>query len=137
VDQQKPHIHLQRRKPDLKFENGEIEHVSLILGYTDNTEHLTLNEILKMFDEKLEKFFKQEKSKDMNSGQMTTIRPSYLQVTFTISPLIIPNTSDSMTLLSTNLFSFYNSGLHFDRFSKSCGAGFTTSNSALKRIMVK
>jgi hypothetical protein len=25
----------------------------------DNTEHLTLNEILKMFDEKLEKFFKQ------------------------------------------------------------------------------
>jgi hypothetical protein len=46
---------------------------------TDNTEHLTLNEILKMFDEKLEKFFKQEKSKDMNSGQMTTIRPSYLQ----------------------------------------------------------
>jgi hypothetical protein len=41
---------------------------------TDNTEHLTLNEILKMFDEKLEKFFKQEKSKDMNSGQMTTIR---------------------------------------------------------------
>jgi hypothetical protein len=42
---------------------------------TDNTEHLTLNEIFKMFDEKLEKFFKQEKSKDMNSGQMTTIRP--------------------------------------------------------------
>jgi hypothetical protein len=33
VDQQKPHIHLQRRKPDLKFEDGEIEHVSLILGY--------------------------------------------------------------------------------------------------------
>jgi hypothetical protein len=29
----------------------------------DNMEHLTLNEILKMFDEKLEKFFKQTFSK--------------------------------------------------------------------------
>jgi hypothetical protein len=32
-----------------------------------------------MFDEKLEKFFKQEKCKDMNRSQMTTIRPNYLQ----------------------------------------------------------
>jgi hypothetical protein len=32
-----------------------------------------------MFDEKLEKFFKQEKWKDMNRSQMTTIRPNYLQ----------------------------------------------------------
>ena len=45
----------------------------------DNTEHLNLNEISKMFDEKLEKFFKQEKWKDMNRSQMTTIRPNYLQ----------------------------------------------------------
>ena len=45
----------------------------------DNTEHLNLNEILKMFDEKLEKICKQEKSKDMNRSQMTTIRPNYLQ----------------------------------------------------------
>ena len=32
-----------------------------------------------MFDEKLEKFFKQEKWKDMNRSQMTPIRPNYLQ----------------------------------------------------------
>ena len=49
----------------------------------DNTEHLTLNEISKMFDEKLEKFFKQVKWKDMNRSQMTTIRPNYLQSQYT------------------------------------------------------
>ena len=32
-----------------------------------------------MFDEKLEKFFKQEKWKDMNRSQMNPIRPNYLQ----------------------------------------------------------
>jgi phosphoribosylaminoimidazole (AIR) synthetase len=98
------------------------------------------SEIVKVTDENVQKEI------DINSevlgivnGEIVKVTDKYAQKEIDINAEVLgivnsEITSDSMIFLSINLFSFNNSRLHFDRFSKSCGAGFTTSNSALKRL---